>query len=86
MILKAYAIYDKQTGYMMPVFHQNDGQAIRAFAYDVNSPEMNLIKANSDDFQLEHIGAYCTDTGALSPAKPTVIVTGLSVKERSENV
>lgn len=75
MKLGAYAIYDKMTGYMVPSFQQNDEQAIRAFSYDLTGEEMNLIKANPNDFQLEKVGSYDTDTGQLEGCQPVILIT-----------
>lgn len=73
MIMKAVAIYDKKTGYMIPGFYQSEAQAIRAFTYDVNSVEMNLIKANPHDFNLQVVGEYNTETGEIIPSKIEII-------------
>ena len=75
MKLGIYSIYDKMTGYMVPSYQQNDGQAARAFAYDINSPEMSLLKANPEDFQLERVGYFDTDTGDIEPCKHYIIAT-----------
>lgn len=55
------------TGFMAPAAHQNEEQAIRAFSYDINSSEMNVIKANPEDFNLQLVGTYDTDTGEIAP-------------------
>lgn len=68
-----YAIYDKMTGYMIPAFHQNDEQAKRAFAFDIQSNEMSLINANPEDFNLQKVGTYDTDTGTVEPLKVTIL-------------
>ena len=79
MKLGVYAIYDKMTGFMVPSYHQNDEQAVRAFTYDVSSEEMSLIKANPDDFQLERVGYYDTDTGTLEGCKNEILITAGTV-------
>lgn len=84
MKLGMYAIYDKMTGYMVPTCQQNDEQAIRAFAYDVNSQEMTLIKANPDDFQLEKVGTYDTDTGEVCGISPEVLTTAGHILRKGE--
>ena len=73
MILGMYAIYDKHTGYLIPSFYQNDEVAKRAFHHDVNSPDMSLISANPDDFQLEKVGSYNTETSELIDCKPVIV-------------
>ena len=80
MKLGMYAIYDKLTGYMVPSYHQNDEQAIRAFSYDIESSEMSLIKANPDDFQLERVGYYDTDTGNVTSCDIVVLTTARIMK------
>lgn len=79
MKLGLYAIYDKMTGYMVPTAQQNNEQAIRAFSYDINSEEMNMLKANPDDFQLERVGTYDTDTGEVIGQNLEIIATARSV-------
>lgn len=81
MKLGLYSIYDKMTGYMVPSYQQNDEQAARAFAFDVNSSDMSLLKVNPEDFQLERVGYFDTDTGEIEPCKPVVICTAVMVKE-----
>lgn len=73
MRLGMYAIYDKLTGYMVPSYQQNDEQAIRAFAYDVTSQDMTLIKANPEDFNLQKVGIYDTDTGVVESTPITIL-------------
>ena len=84
MKLGMYSIYDKMTGYMVPSYQQNDEQAFRAFAYDINSPDMSVLKANPEDFQLERVGYFDTDTGTIESCKPTVICTAVMVKKDGE--
>lgn len=85
MILGMYSIYDKYTGYMVPAYQQSDEQARRMFAYDVNHAEMSVIKVNPDDFQLEKVGTFDTDTGHVTVQKPEVIVTARQVLQRKDN-
>lgn len=73
MKIGVYAVYDKMTGYMLPTFKQNDAQAIRDFGYDITSQEMNLIKANPEDFNLQKIGTYDNDTGVIEPCTITIL-------------
>lgn len=73
MKLGMYAIYDKMTGFMVPSFQQNDEQAIRAFKYDLNSEDMNLIQANPEDFNLQKVGIYDTDTGIVEPVQIKIL-------------
>ena len=84
MRLGMYSIYDKMTGYMVPSYQQNDEQAARAFAYDLNSADMSLLKANPEDFQLERVGYFDTDTGTIEPCKPVVVCTAVMTKKDGE--
>ena len=84
MRLGMYCIYDKMTGYTVPSYQQNDEQAARAFAYDLNSVDMSLLKANPEDFQLECVGYFDTDTGEIEPCNPAVICTAVMVKKGGE--
>lgn len=73
MILGMYSIYDKVTGYMVPSFQQNDEQAIRAFAFDINSKDMNLINVNPSDFNLQKVGTYDTETGLVESCQVKIL-------------
>lgn len=85
MKLVVCAIYDKLTGYMVPGFQQNDEQSIRAFAYDINSSEMSLINANPEDFNLQKIGTYDTETGLLEACPITILAdAGQLLRKRGE--
>lgn len=84
MKLGMYSIYDKMTGYMVPSYQQNDEQAARAFAYDLNSPDMSLLKANPEDFQLERVGSFNTDTGEIEACKPEIICTASMLTKDGE--
>ena len=83
MILGAYAVYDKLTGYMTPNFQANDNFAIRTFDYELKSSEMSLISAKPEDFSLCRIGTYDTDTGVLH-AEPIVILVDAGQLLRKE--
>lgn len=68
-----YCIYDKLTGYMVPAHHQNDNQAIRAFAYDINNAGENIINANVGDFALHRVGYFDTETGLIESCKIEIL-------------
>lgn len=74
MILGMYSIYDKKVGYMIPSFQQNDKLAIRNFEIDITSPEAKAINIHPEDFNLQKIGEYDTDTGVVTPCKIEVLV------------
>lgn len=82
MKLCMYCVYDKMTGYMVPAYHQNDGQAIRAFDVDVNSIDDSVLSHFSQDFNLQKVGEFDTDTGVISPCNPIIIVDGGSLKRK----
>lgn len=73
MKIGIYSIYDKKTGYLLPTYKQNDAQAIRDFGYDINSPEINMIKANPEDFNLQKIGTFDNELGTIEPQNPVII-------------
>ena len=79
MRLGMYSIFDKLTGYMVPAYHQNDEQAVRAFSYDLKSEVLSLLTANPEDFQLERVGYFDTDSGIVESCKPEVISTALTM-------
>lgn len=74
MKLGMYSIYDKKVGYMIPSFQQNDELAIRNFELDITSPEAKAINVHPEDFNLQKIGEYDTETGFIEPVKITVLV------------
>ena len=84
MKLGMYSIYDKLTGYMVPSYQQNDERAARAFNYDFNSSDMYILKMYPEDFQLERVGYFDTDTGTIEACKPAVICTAVMVKKDGE--
>lgn len=73
MRLVVCAIYDKATGFMIPSFQQNEAQAIRSFGMDVNNPELSLINANPEDFNLQKVGYYDTETGVIESCPITIL-------------
>lgn len=73
MKLGMYAIYDKKVGYMIPSFVQNDELSIRNFEIDITSPEARAINVHPEDFNLQKIGTYDTETGSFEPINPIIL-------------
>lgn len=76
-----YAVKDTaaQT-YGQPMFMMNNGHAHRSFSDEVNRTDAsNVLNHHPEDFELYNIGAYETDTGEITPIKPTLIVRAKDV-------
>lgn len=71
---------DQLTGFMNPFVATNEAVAERDFRIVINDPDQKLY-FNPKHFDLYRIGTFDTETGVLDPVDPTIIVTGLSVKE-----
>lgn len=65
MILKMYSIYDKKVGFLVPSFQQNDLVAKRNFEIDMSSSDAVALNLHPEDFNLQLIGEYDTDTGIV---------------------
>lgn len=74
MKLGLYSIYDKKVGYMIPSFVQNDELAIRNFELDITSEEARAIKIHPENFNLQKVGEYDTDTGIITTLPIKVLV------------
>jgi hypothetical protein len=80
MIQLVFAVFDTASeSFARPVFVGARGQAIRAFADEVNraAPD-NQMNAHPKDFALYYLGDYDDVTGALSPRdpRPELVVRG----------
>ena len=68
--LVMYAIYDKAVkDYMRPFFFRADGEAIRAFIDDVNSPD-SVMNKHPEDYTLFRVGRWYSFDGTLVPEEP----------------
>lgn len=69
MKLKAYAVLDIKLGaYNNPFFMENDSMAIRSFG-DITNDERSVIYKHPEDYTLNKIGEYDTDSGELKAQK-----------------
>jgi len=81
MKVQMYAVYDaKLEAYMMPLFMQNKGAALRAWETTVNDPSTQFSKYAAD-FTLFQIGEYDDSTGIVS-ALPAKISLGTALEFR----
>lgn len=70
-----YAMYDKKIGYLVPSFQPNDAIAIRNFEQDITGREAReVFHLHPEDFNLQKVGTYDTDTGMITPQTPVVLV------------
>lgn len=85
MMQKVFAVYDqKSEAYMRPFFMNTKGQAIRAFADELESENSQLAK-HPEDYTLFEIGSYDDSRGHLEAlSAPESLGTALELKSRSE--
>lgn len=79
-----YCIYDsKAQFYHPPRYFYTDEEAIRTYAYNVNTPSENdMLHSNAEDFILFRVGSFDEKTGKLEPeALPISIVSLHSLKK-----
>lgn len=77
MILLMIAVRDHKTAqFANPMFLITKAHAIRTFADAVNEKsENNQLNLHPEDFEIFQIGTYDTDTGEVTPTKPTSLAT-----------
>lgn len=71
---------DQLTGFMNPFVSTNEKVAERDFKIIINDDAQSL-HYNPQHFDLYKLGYFDTDSGVLEPIEPTILVTGVSVKE-----
>ncbi|UPW41468.1 nonstructural protein [Dipodfec virus UA23Rod_1217] len=76
MKLSMYSVKDHLTGFMSPVLEQNDAVAMRNFAMacDISRSDKSLMSWKPSDYSLYRIADFDSDTGALTPLIPPVLV------------
>lgn len=75
-----YAIRDAHTGFMTPTVDPNDASACRNFEHAVFDTR-SLLNTHKQDFDLYRIGSYNSETGAIEPEYPPVLILpGTSVE------
>lgn len=78
MIFPIYSIKDSKVGFTPPTVDQNDGSAIRNFAYAINNG--GIMNYSPNDFDLYKIGEFNDESGIVNSFKPPeFIVAGISV-------
>lgn len=78
MIYPIYVIRDVHTGFMTPMVDQNDASALRNFEHAVMNTE-SLYHSHPKDYSLYKIGTYDTETAAINPIIPELIVDAFSL-------
>lgn len=80
-----YCVRDNKTSFMTPTIDQNDGSAMRNFAYAVEHTE-GILSASRQDFDLYKLGSFDSDTGLItSLTVPELIMSGASVRGSVDN-
>ncbi len=75
-----YCVRDNKTSFMTPTIDQNDGSAMRNFAYAVEHTD-GILSASRQDFDLYKLGSFNSDTGRITPLTvPELIMSGASVR------
>jgi len=65
MIMQIFAVYDAVAkAFATPFFMRSEGEALRAFASEVNNPGSQL-HANHSDFSLHRIGEFDDASGEI---------------------
>lgn len=80
MIVPICCMRDQLSGFMNPFVATNEKIAERDFKIVINDDSQSLYH-NPQHFDLYKIGSFDTETGIISSIEPTILVTGLSVKE-----
>lgn len=72
MIYNVYSIRDEKVAFQN-VFHDvNDESALRGFSYAVNNG--GLINYAPADFSLYRVGTFDSESGAIAPVSPLVLI------------
>lgn len=76
MKLRMYSMRDHLAGFLTPTYEQNDAIAMRNFemACSAARREPTLISWRPSDFSLWCLAEFDSDSGALSPYSPPVLV------------
>lgn len=73
MLYGVYSIRDVKTGFMTPTLESTDAAAARHFTHAVvNSPD--ILSSFAQDFSLYKIGEFESDTAALTPVQPPLLI------------
>lgn len=77
-----YAVYDKKTGFMRPVFETSDGVAIRNFENAVLGDTSTIFHTHPVDFSLSRLGFWESETGDFEVDKEELktVATILAMK------
>lgn len=77
MQLKMYSVYDSKSGAFMPImFYRANGEALRAFASAINTPD-HLFNKHPGDFTLFFLGQWHDGSSAFE-IEPTPINLGIA--------
>lgn len=80
-----FVMRDQLTGYMNPFTLINEAVAIRDFKIIINDKTQKFY-FNPSHFDLYKIGEFDSETGEISSIEPTIVITGLSVKETEDGI
>lgn len=78
MKYKVCAVWDaKLEEYGQPFFVRAIGEAIRSFGDEVKRPDANNnLSKHPEDFTLDHLGEFDSETGELASQAPRTIAAG----------
>lgn len=77
MILSVYAMRDALSGFLTPTFEVNDQVAERNFVHAVTNAGLDsILSSHFDQFSLYRLGAFDTESGALTSELPVFLRSG----------
>lgn len=80
-VFKICAIRDsKAEAWMVPMFFQANGQAVRSFGDAVRKSDSDFGR-HPEDYNLYLVGEYDDMTGEILPCEPVHLIAGANVKE-----
>lgn len=85
MKLPVCCVRDQLTGYLNPFTATNEDVAKRDFKIAINDRKAMLYH-NPSHFDLYLLGSFDTELGHLEPCDPSILLTGLSVWEKDNEV
>lgn len=80
MKINIYALKDRKGAYANPYILNSDEQAIRDLKMAVNDEKSGVLNKFSEDFELNRLGTYDTETGVIE-SKVEMLVNAAQLKE-----
>lgn len=86
MNLQCVAVYDKKMGaYNKPFYTRTKGEAIRAFATEIQRPAAdNYYYQHTTDYALHILGTFDDETGKHEPNHYPEIIEAITLQQKGE--